>query len=330
MVQVLTTFSRKGILVTGASGFVGGALLARLLREGDVHLRGVVRRAETGLPEGVEPVLVGGLAAGTDWGDALKNVQAVVHAAARVHVMRDASADALVEYRRVNVAGTLKLASQAVEKGVRRFVFISSIKVNGEETPPGRPYTADDVPAPLDPYGVSKHEAERALLQLADDTGLEVVIIRPVLVYGPGVRANFLAMMRWLHRGIPLPLGATHNKRSLVALDNLVDLVVTCLHHLAAARQIFLVSDGEDLSTTALLRRTARALQKTARLLPVPPSMLRAAGRLLGQREVVQRLCGSLQVDITKTRDLLGWTPPVSVDDALAQTAQHFLASLPG
>lgn len=330
MAQIVSTSSEKRILVTGASGFVGGTLLTRLHNEAGVHLRGAVRRAETLLPEGVELALVGDLGAGTEWGHALENVQGVVHTAARVHVMRDATADALMEYRRVNVAGTLKLARQAAENGVRRFVFISSIKVNGEETPPDRPYTADDVPAPLDPYGVSKHEAERVLLQVADDTGLEVVVIRPVLVYGRGVKANFRAMMQWLHSGIPLPLGATHNKRSLVAVDNLVDLVVTCLHHPAAARQIFLVSDGDDLSTTELLRRTARALHRPARLVSVPPAVLRAAGRLLGQREVAQRLCGSLQVDITKTCEKLGWTPRVTVDDALAQTAQHFLASLPG
>ncbi len=210
----------------------------------------------------------------------------------------------------------------------QRFVFISTIKVNGEGTPLGQPYTADDVPAPVDPYGVSKHEAELGLMRLAEETGMEVVIIRPVLVYGPGVKANFLSMMRWLHKGIPLPLGAIHNQRSLVALDNLVDLIVTCLHHPAAANQTFLVSDGEDLSTTALLRRTAAALGRPARLIPVPVRVLRTAAHLLGKADFAQRLYGSLQVDISKTRELLGWSPPVSVDDALHKTARHFLLGL--
>ena len=207
-------------------------------------------------------------------------------------------------------------------------MYISSIKVNGEATPPGRPYTPADVPAPVDAYGISKHEAEQALRQLAQETGLEVVIIRPVLIYGPGVKANFLSMMRWLHWGIPLPLGAIKNQRSLVALDNLVDLIVTCLHHPNAPNQTFLVSDGQDLSTTALLRRTAAALGRPARLTPVPVRVLRTAARLLGKADFAERLCGSLQVDITKTGELLGWVPPVSVDEALKQTAQYFLANL--
>jgi UDP-glucose 4-epimerase len=230
----------------------------------------------------------------------------------------------LSEFRRVNVAGTLNLARQAAAAGARRFVFISSIKVNGEATH-ARPYRADDVPAPVDAYGLSKHEAEQALRKVSQQTGLEVVIIRPVLVYGPGVKANFLTMMRWLHRGVPLPLGAIDNRRSLVALENLVDLICTCLSHPAAANQTFLVSDGEDLSTAALLQRTATALGTRARLLPVPPRMLEAVARVLGKPDVAVRLCGSLQVDITKTRELLEWAPPSSVDTALKHTARHFL-----
>lgn len=314
------------LLITGATGFVGRAVLARCAADSTFQLRGACRRAANRMPDGVESVLVGDLCEGTDWSCALNGVDAIVHTAARVHVMHDAAVDPLAEFRRVNVAGTLGLARQAAAAGVRRLIFISSIKVNGEHTSPGQPYTPDDVPAPADAYGVSKSEAEQGLRQIADETGLEVVIIRPVLVYGPGVKANFLSMMRWLSKGLPLPFGATaDNRRSLVALDNLTDLILTCLHHPSAANQTFLVSDGEDLSTTALLRRTAVAMGKRPRLIPVSPSFLQTAMRLTGQRNLAERLCGSLQVDITKTRELLEWTPPVTTADALRQTGAWFL-----
>jgi nucleoside-diphosphate-sugar epimerase len=265
------------------------------------------------------------MTAATDWNAALKGVQVVVHCAARVHVMDDRSLDPLETYRQVNVDGTLNLASQAAQAGVRRFVFVSSIKVNGEVSRPSQPFTADEVPAPLDPYGISKLEAELGLREIEAKTGMEVVIVRSPLVFGPGVKANFASMMRWVAHEIPLPFGAIHNARSMVSLDNLVDLLVTCLEHPAATGQTFLVSDGEDLSTTELLRRTARAMGKKALLLPVPTFFLELSGALLGKRAVVQRLCGSLQVDIKKTKDLLGWSPPVSVDEGLRQTAIHFL-----
>lgn len=316
------------ILITGATGFIGRALLARAVLDPTLKLRAAVRRPVSELFPGVEVAFVGDLASSTNWKEAVKEVEIVVHTAARVHIMRESAANPLLEFRRTNVAGTLNLAWQAAEAGVRRFIFISSIKVNGETTLPNRPYKADDIPAPVDPYGISKCEAEQELLQLAKKTGMEVVIIRPVLVYGPGVKANFLSLMRWLYRGVPLPLGAIYNRRSLVSLDNLVDLIMTCLHHPAAANQIFLVSDGEDLSTTALLQRMALALEKPARLISVPSSMLRTALRILGKKDVAQRLCVSLQVDIRKTRHLLGWAPPISVDAALKKTARHFLANL--
>jgi UDP-glucose 4-epimerase len=238
--------------------------------------------------------------------------------------MNDTESDPLSAFRTVNVEGTLNLARQAAAAGVQRFIFISSIKVNGEGTTPGSAFTADDEPAPADPYGVSKMEAEQGLRELAAQTSMDVVIIRPVLVYGPGVKANFLNMMRWLDKGIPLPFGAIYNSRSLVALDNLVDLVLTCIEHPAAANQTFLVSDGDDLSTTELLSKMAKALNKPARLIPVPSWMLQGGAALLGKKGLSQRLCGSLQVDIAKTRNLLGWVPPVSVDAALAATARHF------
>lgn len=313
------------VLVTGASGFIGGAVVRRLAAERNVQVREAVRRAGVVPDVGVQRAQVGDLSGDTQWAEALRERDAVVHSAARVHVMRDDAVDALAEFRRVNVAGTLSLARQAASAGVRRFVFISSIKVNGEGTRTGRPYTAADAPAPADPYGVSKAEAEEGLSAIAGETGMEFVIIRPVLVYGPGVKGNFLSMLRWLHKRIPLPLGAIHNRRSLVAVDNLADLVVRCLSHPAAANETFLVSDGEDLSTTDLLRRTASALGVRARLIPVPGSLLTTAARIVGKGAVANRLCGSLQVDISKTRTLLGWTPPMIVDDALARTAANFL-----
>lgn len=312
------------VLVTGASGFVGRALVERLLADGVPTLAAV--RTAAVLPAGARQVHAPDLGPDADWRAALDGVACVVHLAARVHVMRDDAADPLAEFRRVNVQGTLALARQAAEAGVRRLVFASSIKVNGEGSAPGRPFTADDVPAPCDPYGISKHEAEQALWAVAAQTGMELVIVRPVLVYGPGVKANFRSLMGWLARGLPLPLGAIHNRRSLVALDNLVDLLTTCVDHPAAAGQVFLAGDGEDLSTTELLRRLGVALGKPARLLPVPAAWLEGAARLLGRAPVAQRLCGSLQVDIGKARDLLGWTPPVTVDDALRKTARAFLA----
>ena len=309
------------VLVTGANGFIGRSLCHQLHTDGSDVVAGV-RRASHSDDLGVPLLVLGELTGETDWSNVLDGFQAIVHSAARVHVMNDQSSDPLIEFRKVNVEGTLNLARQAATTGVRRFIFISSIKVNGEGTELGKPYTANDTPAPSDPYGISKHEAEQGLLRLAAETGMEVVIIRPALVYGPGVKANFLSMMKWLSKGIPLPLGAIHNKRSLVALDNLVDLIVTCLSHPRAANQIFLVSDGEDLSTSDLLRRMGKALDKPARLLPIPASWLNLAAMLLGKRNVAQRLCGSLQVDIAKTRQLLGWQPPLTVDQGLKRAAE--------
>jgi nucleoside-diphosphate-sugar epimerase len=310
-------------LVTGANGFVGSALCARLRRDG-VSVRGAVRALNSKL-DGSEVFAIGRLSSDTDWTEALKNVEKVVHLAARVHVMNDKSPDPLAEFRRVNVEGTSALARQAAAEGVKRFVYLSSVKVDGEFTKPGHPFTADDLPAPEDPYGVSKHEAEHLLRQISAETGMEVVIIRPPLVYGAGVKANFESMMRWLARGLPLPLAAvTENRRSLVALDNLVDLIVTCLNHPAAANQTFLVSDGEDLSTARLLKRMGAAMGNSARLFYVPPALLKLGASVLNKPGIYQRLCGSLQLDITKTRQLLDWTPPVSVDEGLRRAAEGF------
>ncbi|MGY2285386.1 UDP-glucose 4-epimerase family protein [Pseudomonas gingeri] len=314
------------ILLTGASGFVGAAVQARLLGDPSFMLRSAYRKLPAQPVAGAQVCEIAGLAPDADWQAALEGIEVVVHCAARVHVMNELEADPLAAFRRANVEGTLRLAEQAAEAGARRFVYLSSIKVNGEGTLPQRPYTAGDQPAPQDPYGVSKWEAEQGLQALAARTGMEVVIIRPVLVYGPGVKANFRNMMSWLSKGIPLPLGAISNKRSLVAIDNLVDLIVTCIHHPAAAGQVFLVSDNEDLSTSQLLRRMAQALGRRACLLPIPMWLLSGVARLLGKKALSQRLCGSLAVDIEKTRTLLGWSPPLGVDAALAKAAKDFLA----
>jgi nucleoside-diphosphate-sugar epimerase len=231
--------------------------------------------------------------------------------------MNDTKADPMTAFHAVNVDGTLNLARQAAAAGVKRFVFISSVKVNGDNTPLGRPFTEADAPKPQDAYGQSKHEAEQGLRQLSANTGMEVVVIRPPLVYGPGVKANFAALMRAVQRGWPLPLGAVHNQRSLVALSNLVDFIVICITHPQAANQTFLVSDGKDLSTTELVQGMAQAAGVPARLLPVPVLALKAGASLLGKGDALQRLCGNLQVDISKARSLLGWVPPVSVAEGL-------------
>jgi UDP-glucose 4-epimerase len=312
------------ILVTGANGFVGSNLCGELVHSG----RSVVAATRQILPDVVSSVTnfqISALDADTGWQQGLQGCEAVVHLAARVHMMRDEAADPLAEFRKINVQGTLNLACQAAEVGVRRFIYLSSIKVNGEQTLPEKSFTEEDLPTPLEPYSISKYEGEEGLLKLAQQTGMEVVIIRSPLVYGPGVKANFLKMMRWLHKGMPLPLGAIHNRRSLVASDNLVDFIITCLDHPQAANQTFLISDGEDLSTTGLLRRMGLALGRPARLIPVPVSLLAAGAALLSRRDMAQRLCGSLQVDISKAQTLLGWKPPISVDEGLRRTAHGFL-----
>ncbi len=316
------------VLVTGAGGFVGSGLCKALTAAG-YRVRAATRGAGS-LPGGTihEQVAVGEIGADTEWNRAVQGVDAIVHLAARVHVMRDQSQDPLAAYREVNTHGTERLARSAAKAGVRRFVYVSTIKVNGEATRTA-PFRDTDIPAPADPYGVSKYEAEQRLRRIGADTELQVVIVRPPLIYGPGVKGNFLSMMRVLQRGMPLPLASCMNRRSLIGLSNLTDLLVKCVTHPSAAGQVFVAADGEDLSTPELLRRTARALGRKARLLPFPPAMLRIAAGAMGRPGVYERLCGSLRVDASKARVLLGWRPPLTVDEELAHTARWFLASHP-
>jgi len=309
------------VLVTGAKGFVGLPLSTALVDLG-YQVRGTVRDAFQA-NDSQETLAVGDINGDTVWTEALVDVSVVIHLAARVHVMNETVVDALSAYRKVNVEGTLNLAQQAVQAGVKRFIFISSIKVNGECTLSDCPFNANDLPAPVDAYGVSKREAEDALRLLGTETGMEIVIIRPPLVYGSGVKANFAALMHAVQQGWPLPLGAVYNQRSLVALDNLVDFIITCIFHPQAANETFLVSDGQDLSTSELVRGMAQAVGVSARLLPVPVWALQAGATLLGKGDAIQRLCGNLQIDISKTRTLLGWVPPVSVADALKAMARR-------
>jgi len=303
------------LLLTGATGFVGRRIIESVGVTPDIKITATARRSfETSY---ARVLVVPELDGSTGWSEVLTDQRVVVHTAARAHIMRDEVADPLAEYRKVNVDGTLNLARQAASAGVKRFIFISSIKVNGEQTQNGQAFKADEKPAPEDAYGISKYEAEQGLQALAEETDMEVVIIRPPLVYGPGVKGNFARMIQLVEKGLPLPLGLVRNKRSLVNIDNLVDLIVTCIDHPAAANQIFLAGDGQDLSTTELLKGVATAAGKPARLLPIPAACLMLPATLLGKKQVAQRLLGSLQVDISKARELLGWEPPVSVSEGL-------------
>ncbi len=310
----------KNILVTGANGFIGLPLCEELRRT-CWSVKGAVR-TQCQLPDAIEPVVVGSIDEVTDWSAALSKVDVVIHLAARVHVMNDSSPDALAEFRTVNVGGTLNLAMQAASVGVKRFIFISSIKVNGEFTELDQPFTEEVIENPTDAYGISKFEAEQGLLAIAKQTGMEVVIIRPPLVYGAAVKANFSSMMRVIGRGIPLPLGAIYNKRSFVYVGNLVNFILLCIDHPAATNQVFLVSDGRDLSIRELLYACADALDVKVRLFPVPQKIVEWVASLIRKRDVVQRLCGNLQVSTTKARTLLGWKPPISIADGLKATVQ--------
>ena len=315
------------VLVTGATGFVGSRIIELLVLNNKFIPVAAIRRGHTEYSSKVKTLIIDDLGPDNLWGNSLDNIQIVIHTAARVHIMNDDAKDSLSEFRKINLMGTLNLARQAAKAGVKRFIFMSSIKVNGELTHVNKPFTENDIPSPIDPYGISKWETEEGLQKLSKETGMEVVCIRPPLVYGAGVKANFLTMMKWLHKGIPLPFGSIHNQRSLVALDNLVDLIITCIDHPAAANEIFLVSDDEDLSTTELLNRVAISLGKKSILLPVNQKLLEFILIFIGKKDLAQRLCGSLQVDISKAKSILKWTPNISVDEGLRKTTHYFIES---
>lgn len=310
------------ILVTGATGFIGQATVKTLCASG-YKVVAAMRDSAQQLVVSAEKIALGDINSHTNWSSALAGCTVVIHLAARAHVMHERAGDPLAVYRRINTEGTLNLAHQAAKSGVKRFVMMSSIKVIGEETLRGKAFTSAEMLQPRDPYGISKYDAEMGLHQIANESGMEVVIIRPPLVYGPGVKGNFATLMRLIDCGIPLPLGAvTQNRRSFVALDNLVDLILACVSNSAAANQTFMVSDGEDLSTTDLLCRLGVAMGKPARLLPVSPALLEAAAKLLGKSDMSQRLLGNLQVDISHTSQILGWKPLITVNEGLVQAVQ--------
>jgi nucleoside-diphosphate-sugar epimerase len=308
----------SNILVTGANGFVGRALCRTLRQQGHL-VRAAVRRD----PD-LDQIAVGNLERSTDWGAALAGCDCVIHLAARVHVMSDSDSDPLRAYREINVDASVNLARQAVAAGVKRMVFVSSVKVNGEATW-ATPFQAADTPRPADPYGVSKLEAETALLQIGRDSGLEVVVVRPPLVYGPGVKANFLNLLKLVDKGIPLPFGSVRNRRSMVALENLVDLLSLCSSHPQAPGQVFLVSDGADPTLAELVGMLAGALGKRDPAFPFPVGLMAAGARLVGKSSVADRLFGSLQVDISQTKARLQWSPLVTPQMAIDSTVADFL-----
>ena len=310
------------VLVTGATGFIGHALVSYLSSRRNIEVCASVRNSFDGFPLSVSVVQSGDIDGNTNWEVALADVDVVIHTAARAHVLNDDVADPISEFRSVNVAGTLNLAHQALRAGVTRFVFISSIGVMGIQS--SRPFSEMDNTAPVEPYAVSKLEAEQGLREIADKTALEVVIVRPPLVYGPDAPGNFGRLIRFVYKGFPLPLGAIVNRRSFVALDNLVDFLFTCLEHPAAANETFHVADGTDISTPELLRKMGDALGKPVRLIPLPSWLLTLLASILGKRAEIERLCGSLQVDAAKAHTMLGWEPPVSLDQGLRKAVEAF------
>ena len=313
------------LLLTGSTGFLGRALSGYLVNDSKYKIVLALRHELSKSIVDCESIVVGDIEAATDWKQALTSVDVVIHTAARAHIMNDTVADPLAEFRKVNTAGTLKLARQAAEAGIKRFVFISTVKVNGEMTLLNHPFSPEDSFIPNDPYSLSKYEAEQGLLALAEEVGMEMVIIRPPLIYGPGVKANFLSMMKWIQKGMPLPFGSIHNKRSLVALDNLVSFIIHCIDHPKAANEVFLISDGEDVSTPELIQQVAKSFGKKALLLPVPVILMTFVAQLLGKRDMASRLFGSLQVDSSKARELLSWKPVITMEEQLKKTAIAYL-----
>lgn len=311
----------KRILITGATGFLGSAL-CKELEKSTCLIRPIVRSIANNSHKNAQAV--GDINGETDYKNVLTGIGTVVHIAARAHIMNDETTDPLAEYRKVNVDGSENLARKAAAAGVKRFVFISSIKALGESTTGAEPYSEKMIPAPEDPYGQSKYEAEEVLKQVAADTGMEVVIIRPPLVYGAGVKANFHSLLRLSSLPIPLPFALVHSKRSMIYVENLVDFIICCVDHSNAANQTFLVSDGEDLSVKSLITCIRKAMGKSSLLLPVPIIFFKLVGKLTGKSGVIDRLVGELQVDSSKACELLGWTPPKSVEQGIAATVLDF------
>lgn len=308
-------------LVTGANGFVGSALVKALAEEGIEVIAAVRSNADaTQTIPGVTFSVVDGLGPGTHWDSVLAGVDTVVHCAARVHVMTEDEADPLEAFRAVNVEGTLRLAQQAAKAGVKRFVFLSSIKVNGEHTDGRPPFSSSDAPVPEDHYGISKYEAEEQLKAISKETALELTIVRPPLVYGPGVKGNFRKLMALADSGIPLPFGAVNNQRSLIYIGNLVDFIVFAALHKDSANEVYVVSDGEDLSTKDLLTELRLLMDRKPRLVPVPVWVFQTMASVFGKKDVVQRLFGSLQVNPEKVMRQLGWKPKYSVREGLLAT----------
>lgn len=331
------------VLITGATGFVGQALSALLIKQG-FQIRSVIRSKPDHYSHNVsrkaintaESFAVGSIGPHTNWSDSLRDIDTVIHLAARVHVMNDRIENPVAAYREVNTAGTELLAKEAAKSGARRFIYLSTIKVNGEETGLrtkasglkaknlNKYFSESDIPHPKDPYAISKWEAEDVLRTISSETLMEVVIVRPPLVYGPGVKANFLNLLKIADKGIPLPLGSINNARSFVSLDNLIDFITCCIKHPAAAGETFLVSDGEDLSTPELIKKIAQFMGRPCRLFPFPPNLLHIVGKLIGKSDMIDRLTGSLQVDISKAQNVLGWKPPMSVDAGLRKTVDWY------
>ncbi len=307
-------------MISGAGGFVGKTLCAELLRRGQSVSAAV--RSGNSLIENTEVIIVGAIDSETNWADALRDVDVVIHLAARVHVMRENATDPLAEFLQVNLHGTSNLARQAASSGVKRLVYVSSIKVNGEQTNTTQPFTELDEPSPQDFYSISKWQAEQALWRIAQETGLEIVVVRPPLVYGPGVKGNFAQMLAVIAKRFPLPLASIYNRRSLIYVENLADALIACATHPVAAGQTYLVCDGEDISTPDLLRQLGDAMGCPARILPFPPSWLRILGKLSGKSDQVERLLGSLRVDSGKIRRDLNWVPPYTLQQGLQATAE--------
>lgn len=313
------------ILITGATGFIGQAVIRDLLAHPRHRISALTRLTSSTLPEGIPRIEVNAIDGATDYSNRLAGFDVVIHLAARVHHLQEQRDTAYSAYKSINVDGTLNLARQAADAGVGRFIYLSSIKVNGESTRPGHPFRADDPPRPSDPYAVSKYEAERGLMALSETTGMAFVIIRPPLVYGPGVKANFHKLMGLIRRGLPLPFGSIDNLRSMVSIDNLASLIRHCIEHPNAANKIFLVSDDRDVSTTELLRILANAMELPGRLILFPKTLLSMAARLAGKEEIARRLLDNLQVDISKTKSELDWRPESSLEEAIRRTAQNYL-----